>query len=141
MLQLMPKKTFAPLGETEIELLQHMWELERATVADVHKRVLRDRDVAYTTVMNIMKKLADKGYLDYERHGAAYVYTLARSAQQVRTSILKDIIDKAFRGSPVSLVQTLVRRGQLTERQRAEILELIRGMDEPDAPTGSDEDS
>jgi hypothetical protein len=38
-------------------------------------------------------------------------------------------------------VQTLVRRGQLTERQRAEILELIRGMDEPDAPTGSDEDS
>lgn len=137
----MPKKSFAPLGETELELLQHMWELERATVADVHKRVLQDREVAYTTVMNIMRKLADKGYLDYEQEGAAYVYTLARSAQQVRASILKEIIDKAFRGSPVSLVQTLVKRGKLSERQRAQILELIREMGAPDESAGEGEDA
>ncbi len=135
----MPKKSFAPLGETELELLQHMWELKRATVADVHKRVLEDRDVAYTTVMSVMRKLADKGYLEYEREGAAYVYTVARSAQQVRAAILKEIMDKAFRGSPVSLVQTLVKRGRLTEGERAEIMELIRRMDESDEATDEEE--
>lgn len=126
----MPKKSFTPLGETELELLQHVWELERATVADVHKRVLAYREVAYTTIMNVMRKLADKGYLTYEREGAAYVYQPAKSALQVRASILREIVDKAFRGSPVSLVQTLVKRGRLSERERAEIVELIRTLEE-----------
>jgi predicted transcriptional regulator len=124
----MSRKSFAPLGATELEVLQHVWELKRATVADVHKRVLEDRDVAYTTIMNVMRKLADKGYLAFEQEGAAYVYRAAKSAQQVRASILREIVEHAFRGSPVSLVQTLVKRGRLTARERAEILELIHGM-------------
>lgn len=136
----MPKKSFTPLGETELELLQHVWELERATVADVHKRVLAYREVAYTTIMNVMKKLADKGYLTYEREGAAYVYRPAKSALQVRASILREIVDKAFRGSPVSLVQTLVKRGRLSERERAEIVELIRTLDEDEGGSRGEED-
>jgi BlaI family penicillinase repressor len=137
----MAKKSFAPLGETELELLQHVWELERATVADVHKRVLETREVAYTTVMNVMRKLADKGYLEYERQGAAYVYSPAQSAQQVRASILKEIMDKAFRGSPVSLVQTLVKRGRLSPEERAEILRLIREMNGADREAAGEEDA
>lgn len=126
----MPKRSLAPLGETELEVLQHVWDLGRATVADVHKRVLAERELAYTTVMSVMRKLADKGYLTYEQEGAAYVYRPAKSAQQVRASILGDILAKAFRGSPVSLVHTLVKRGGLSRRERAEILALIQKMDD-----------
>ncbi len=128
------------MGDTKLELLQHVWELKRATVADVHRRVLAQREVAYTTIMNIMKKLADKGYLTYEREGAAYVYRPAKSPQQVRASILREIVEKAFRGSPVSLVQTLVRRGKLSARERAEIAELIRTMDEAGQGPRGEED-
>lgn len=129
----MSKKRYTPLGDTELELLQHMWELERATVADVHERVLEDRDVAYTTIMNIMKKLADKGYLEYEKEGMAYVYGLAKTAEQVRASILEEIVDKAFGGSRVSLVQTLVRRGDLSPGERAEVEALIEGLRSSDS--------
>ena len=128
----MAKKRYTPLGDTELELLQHMWDLRQASVADVHARVLEDRDVAYTTVMNVMKKLADKGYLEYERQGVAYVYRLARTPQQVRASILAEIVDKAFSGSPVSLVQTLVKRGELSAEERSEIVELIENLRDQD---------
>jgi predicted transcriptional regulator len=51
------------LGETEMEVLQHVWELSRASVGDVHERILVSRKVAYNTVMTVMKNLAEKGYL------------------------------------------------------------------------------
>ena len=65
----MKRKSLTPLGETEMEVLHHVWDLGRATVADVQARILRERKVAYTTVMTVMKKLADKGYLQFEMDG------------------------------------------------------------------------
>ncbi len=90
--------------------------------------------------MNVMKKLADKGYLEYEQEGAAYVYRPAKPAQQVRASILQEIVDRAFRGSPVSLVQTLVKRGKLSAQERAEIRKLIREMNDVALDPGEEED-
>ena len=57
----MKKKALTPLGETEMEVLQHVWQLRQATVAQVHERILISRKVAYTTIMTVMKKLSDKG--------------------------------------------------------------------------------
>lgn len=124
-----------------MELLQHVWELKRATVADVHARVLAYRNVAYTTVMTVMKKLADKGYLRYEKDGAAYVYYPARQPEQVRSRVLSDIIDKVFSGSRTALVLTLVNQGEFSEREWEEIKGVIdsmdRGADEPDEEGGA----
>ena len=83
----MARRTLHPLGETEMELLQHVWELDRATVGEVHQRVLETREVAYTTVMTVMKKLASKGYLAYTKEGNAYVYQAARPPEEVRTDL------------------------------------------------------
>ena len=80
----MKKRSFHPLGEAEMELLQHVWDLKRANVAQVHQRVLQTREVAYTTVMTVLKKLADKGYLRYEKQGNAYVYSPAEAPDAVR---------------------------------------------------------
>ena len=108
-----------------MEVLQHVWDLERATVAEVHERILRDRKVAYTTVMTVMKKLAGKGYLGIDDSEQTYVYTAARPAAEVRASLVDDLVEKVFRGSPTALVQALVRRESLTDEERAEIERLV----------------
>jgi predicted transcriptional regulator len=108
-----------------MELLQHVWELGQASVADVHARVLQDREVAYTTVMTILRKLVDKGYLEFEKKGNAYVYSAKRAPDSVRGSVLSEIIDKVFRGSPVELVQTLTRQEELSDEDLEEIRKLI----------------
>lgn len=128
----MKKRSFTALGEAEMEMLQHVWDLGEATVADVHQRVLATRSVAYTTVMTLLKKLADKGYLQYKQNGAAYIYSPARPPEQVRGSLLKDIIDKVFRGSRTALVHTLVGQEELSDEELAEIQRLIEGLSSSD---------
>lgn len=119
------RRSLSPLGETEMEVLQHVWDLERATVADVHERVLRDRKVAYTTVMTVLKKLADKGFLSVDDSEQTYVYAAARPAHEVRESLVDDLVEKVFRGSPAALVQALVRREELSDEDRDEIMRLV----------------
>ena len=59
------KKSLTPLGESEMEILHHVWDLGEATVSEVKERINEERKVAYTTVMTIMKNLYEKGYLQY----------------------------------------------------------------------------
>lgn len=107
-----------------MEALQHVWALGHATVADVHSQILASRDVAYTTVLSVLGKLARKGYLSTEKDGVAYVYSAARSPDEVRGDLLQGLIDTVFSGSTPALVQTLVGREALTPEQ-AESLERL----------------
>ena len=128
----MKRKSLTHLGETEMEVLHHVWDLGDATVADVRERILEDRDVAYTTVMTVLKKLADKGYLDYHKEGRSYVYQPAEAPDAVQHSLLRRLMDKVFRGSPTALVQTLVQRENLSDDERKEIMALIDALEEED---------
>jgi predicted transcriptional regulator len=118
------------LGETEMEVLQHVWELSRASVGDVHERILVSRKVAYNTVMTVMKNLAEKGYLSFEREGNQYVYSAARPEDEVKHSLVQGLMDKVFGGSPYELVQTLVRHEKLTPDQQREIRRIIESMED-----------
>ena len=126
----MKKRSLTALGETEMEVLHHVWELGRATVADVRSRILNERRVAYTTVMTVMKNLSEKGYLDYEVDGNTYVYFPARKAEEVRHSLLKNLMSKVFKGSPAAVVQTLVSYESLSDDQRRQIIDLIKKLEE-----------
>lgn len=128
----MRRKSLTPFGETEMEVLQHVWTLGRASVADVRERILKDRDVAYTTVMTVMKNLAEKGYLDYVQEGNSYIYFPKRNAEEVQHSLLRSMLRKVFNDSPAALVQSLVKYEKLTDAERAEIVDLIRKLEEED---------
>jgi predicted transcriptional regulator len=139
----MQRPSLTPLGETEMEVLHHVWDLGEASVADVHERILDERDVAYTTVMTVMKKLADKGYLDYRKEGRSYIYTPDRQPDDVQHSLLHRLMEKVFHGSPTALVQTLVQREELSHEERAELRTLIDALDDEDDgdPDDVDRDS
>lgn len=124
------RKSLSPLGETEMEVLQHVWQLRKATVADVQELILKKRKVAYTTIMTVMKKLADKGYLQYEKDGATYVYEPAQSKEAVQQNLIQHLVARAFNGSPAALIQTLVKNETLSENERDEIRQLIENLDD-----------
>ena len=117
------RNPITPLGGTEMEILREVWALGRATAREVHARI--DRDVAYTTVTTVMKNLADKGYLSFERDGATFVYSAARPADEVRGSLLGTIVDKVFGGSARTLIQTLAGHESLTPADQAEVRRLL----------------
>lgn len=113
-----------------MEVLHHVWELEEASVAEVRERILKNRKVAYTTIMTVMKNLADKGFLRYRKEGISYIYSAAIAPSDVRYNLVDGIVDKVFHGSAKDLVQTLVKNEQLTDKDREEIKKMIKSMEE-----------
>ena len=119
------RKALTPLGETEMEVLHHVWELGNASVAEVHERIRDTRKVAYTTIMTVMKNLANKGYLAYEKEGLTYVYYAARQPDEVRHTLVSGLLHKVFKGSAPALIQTLVKNEALSEKDKRDIIGLI----------------
>jgi predicted transcriptional regulator len=123
------KKSLTPLGESEMEILHHVWEMGEATVAEVQEKILASRKVAYTTVMTIMKNLNDKGFLKYRKQGVTYVYSAAIEPENVQSSLISNLINKVFKGSPSALVQTLVKAENLNNEDLQAIRKLIDDME------------
>lgn len=124
------KKSLTPLGETEMEVLHHVWDMGEATVKQVRKRILEEREVAYTTIMTVMKNLAEKGYLKYRKDGVTYVYSPAQEPESVRSNLIKELMKKVFKGSPKELVQTLVNSEDMSEKDLSEIKNMIDQMED-----------
>ena len=124
------KKSLTPLGETEMEVLHHVWQLQEATVNEVRSRILEHRKVAYTTIMTVMKNLADKGYLQYHKEGKKYVYSPGQKPETVQSGLIENIVQKVFKGSPAALVQTLVENEELSDNERREIKKMIDNMED-----------
>ncbi len=128
----MSNKKFLPIGKTELEVLHIVWELGEATVNDVLEQILKKRKVAYTTIMTVMKNLSNKGVLKYRKEGTTYVYsaTEKQKPEEVIDNILGEIVDKVFKGSPAALIQTLVKKENLSDEEKAEIKKLIDGLED-----------
>ncbi len=64
------------VGHLEAEILGLVWELGSATVKDVHDRILADpnRELAYTSVTTVLRRLTDKGWLACDKKGRAFYW-------------------------------------------------------------------
>lgn len=122
------KRSLSPLGETEMEVLHIVWNLGEASVAEVHEEILKTRKAAYTTIMTVMKNLAEKDYLTFRKEGMAYIYSASKPETEVKHSLLRQMLDKVFKGSPAELVQTLVEHESLSGEEKAQIEALIKKL-------------
>jgi len=86
------------LGDLEAEVMKIVWKTGRATVRDVHEQLRLEKNLAYTTVMTIMSRLAEKGLLDKEPQGNAFVYiptiTEKEFAERVAIEVLDGLLDE-----------------------------------------------
>ncbi|HEU5014514.1 MAG TPA: BlaI/MecI/CopY family transcriptional regulator [Roseiflexaceae bacterium] len=81
------------LGPLETEIMQVIWQDDRSTVKKVHRKLSQQREIAYTTVMTTMSRLAEKGVLNRHREGLAYVYTPAISEGEFVTMVVQQVLD------------------------------------------------
>lgn len=107
-----------------------VWRLEEATVRDVYETMREKRDVAYTTVMTMMRILEDKGYLKKTMVDRAHLYRPAKPRQQVLGGMVKDFVDRVFDGAPASLLVHLAKDNKLSEKQKKLVRQLIDEMED-----------
>lgn len=111
----------------ELELLRVLWPLGPATVKQVHQALQQERaDVTYATVLRQMQIMHAKGLLTRDESERSHVYKPAQSQNALQTSLLKELIHKAFSGSGKALVMAALRK-HVTQEEREEIRKFLHG--------------
>lgn len=94
-----------PLGPLEAQIMEQAWEASRPlSVRDMLERLSPARARAYTTVMTVMDKLHDKGWLKRERVGRAFVYRPALPRADYAAALMREALDLG-RDSRATLVR------------------------------------
>lgn len=121
------------LTEQELEIMKVVWERDSATVRDVYETLRERRQIAYTTVMTMMRILERKGHLKVRKDDRAYVYRPARPRQRVVGEMVREFVDRVFGGAAQPLVQHLVRDRHLTEEDLRDIAVHLKSRRNEDA--------
>jgi predicted transcriptional regulator len=124
-------RTPAPtLTPQELAIMKVVWKLRSATVRDVYDDLRAKRDIAYTTVLTMMKILEQKGYLTAERGERAFLYTPVRSRQEVLGGMVREFVDRVFDGASRPMLLHLVKQTKLSDKERKALLRAIEEADE-----------
>jgi BlaI family transcriptional regulator, penicillinase repressor len=114
------------LYDRELEVMEVLWERGSATVAEVRDAL--DEEMAYTTVLTVLRRLEDKSYVSRQEAGRAHRYFPAIERQAARESALQRLTRRLFNGSPELLVTHLVSQKRLSPTQIRRLREMLDGQ-------------
>ncbi|HEY0972585.1 MAG TPA: BlaI/MecI/CopY family transcriptional regulator [Gemmatimonadales bacterium] len=92
--------------DRELDVMAVLWEHGASTVAEVRERLADD--LAYNTVLTVLRTLEEKGHVGHEEEGRAYRYFPLVAREEAGTSALRRLVGKVFGGSPEMLLTQLV---------------------------------
>jgi predicted transcriptional regulator len=101
--------------DREIDVMDVAWERGPSLVGEV-RAALKD-DLAYTTVLTILRTLEGKGYVNHEQEGRGHRYFAAVKRQAAQRSVLRHLTSKLFKGSAELLFTHLVSDQNLSAKQ------------------------
>jgi BlaI family penicillinase repressor len=94
--------------ESELEILQVLWDRGPSTVRDVNDLLGQKREIGYTTTLKLMQIMHEKNMLNREKDGKGHIYQAALPRETTQKVLLDRLLESAFSGSAMSLVlQTL----------------------------------
>jgi predicted transcriptional regulator len=103
----MPRKPSSSLTEAEQRVMQALWDAGEASVRDVHEQLSKKHDLAYTTILTILKILAEKGHAGHRKEGRAFIYYPLLSQKDARQRALSQVVSRFFGGSAQALAEHL----------------------------------
>jgi predicted transcriptional regulator len=111
------------LYDRELEVMEVLWERGAATVAEV-REALKD-EMAYTTVLTVLRRLEEKGYAGHEEEGRAHRYHPLVERAAARESALERLTSRLFQGSPELLLTHLMSRRRLSKAELKRLRALV----------------
>jgi predicted transcriptional regulator len=91
----------------ELECLKALWNLGEGNVKDVRRAIAANRNLAYTTVMTVLDRLARKGGVARRKVGRSFVYAPVLRRENLRRLAIRDLVDRFFDGSEDALLEYL----------------------------------
>jgi len=90
--------------ESELEILQILWEKRNRTVREVHEILTLSKEAGYTTTLKLMQIMHEKGLVERDTSSKTHLYSALASQQKTQQHLVERLIDHAFNGSAARLV-------------------------------------
>lgn len=111
------------LTDREADVMQALWDHGPSLVAEVRERL--SDELAYTTVLTVLRTLEGKGYVGHEEEGRGHRYFASIKQQAARKNAVQHLADKLFKGSAELLFSHLVSEQKLSAGQIRRMQQLL----------------
>lgn len=120
--------------EAELSLLNVLWKMGPATVREIHDVVSVKQKIGYTTVLKILQIMHEKSLVIRDESNRAHIYATANSQTQTQSSLIKDLISKAFGGSTSKLVMRAID-DSTSAQEINDIRQLLNSLEKKNSTT------
>lgn len=114
--------------ESELEILQVLWEKQKATVREVHEILALTKDVGYTTTLKLMQIMFDKGLVRRDESSKTHIYEPLASREKTQKQLVSRMVDTLFQGSPAQLVMQALGQHKTSAGELEEIQRLLDNL-------------
>jgi BlaI family transcriptional regulator, penicillinase repressor len=115
-----------PADDLEYAVLRQLWELGTASVRELHAGLGRQQGLVYTTIAKVVDRLRDKGLIQRQRHGQAFVYRAKAAPEAVERARARAAVSRLLGQRPHGAVAALVQA--IDEVDPALLQELERAV-------------
>jgi len=116
--------------ESELEILQILWEHGPSSVRTVNEKLNERREVGYTTTLKIMQIMTEKNLVTRDTESRTHIYSSAVKEKETQSSLLESFIHKTYRGSAMKLVMQALGKEDATKEELAELKEIINKLEQ-----------
>jgi predicted transcriptional regulator len=114
--------------ESELEILQVLWQKGNATVREVHDELSRSRDIGYTTALKLLQIMYEKGLVTRDDSSKTHIYKAAVSREKTQKQMVGKMINTLFSGSPSELVMQALGNHKASVEELDEIQKLLDNL-------------
>jgi predicted transcriptional regulator len=120
-----PRRRSPTLTDAELRLMEILWEKGTATVNEVVDALPRTRALAYSTVLTTFRILEQKGYVNHEKQGRAFVYQPVVDRNQASRNAVNYIVSRFFDNSPELLVLNVLENEKIDPAELERLKKLV----------------
>ena len=111
--------------DSELEILQVLWDRGEATVREVHEELSKTKDCGYTTTLKLMQIMFDKGLVLRDDTNRTHVYQPNVSKEKTQKQLVDKMVSALFSGSHSQLVMQALGAHIPNRQELDEIQELL----------------
>ena len=129
----MARQSSRTLTEVELEFMQIVWDRGEVTTEGVQDALEEQgRSLTGGSVRKMLGILVEKGYLTRRKEGRGFVYSPEVNAERATRSMVSDLLDRAFDGSPADMVAALLDCRSVRPGDVQRIRQLIAEREQED---------
>ncbi len=122
------KKDLIKPTESELEILNVLWEKGQATVKEVHEKLSEHKISGYTTTLKLMQIMHEKGLAKRDDSSKTHVYQANISQDKTRQHLLRKMVQSLYGGSTSQLVMQALGNKATTREEIEEIIQFLEKM-------------